>query len=213
MSPLDRRRFVQLAAAGLVAGTGLVAGACDGSGPPEPEGRTPVTQADHLEGDLAIAALLASLENLLVVMYQEGLDRRERLGPFPPAVQAMFEHAQRQHREHANAWNGIITGAGKPGVTGVNLTVRATTADQQLNRARDSVGLLTLYHDIEGINAITYLDAVGALENNAAIKVAASIHPVENEHIAALTFLLGKNLATDGFGRVDGARRTTDAIG
>lgn len=208
---MDRRAFMRLA--GRLAGAGLIAGACSDAGPPDPEGRTPVTQADHLEGDLAIAALLASLENLLVAMYQEGLDRRERLGPYPPAVQSMFEHAQRQHKEHATAWNGIITGAGKPGVTGVNLTVRAANGDPQLNRARDSSGLLTLYQDLESVTAITYLDAIGALENNAAIKVAASIHPVENEHIAALTFLGGRNLAAESFGRVDGARRTTDAIG
>jgi hypothetical protein len=160
-----------------------------------------------------VAALLASLENLLVGVYQDGIDRRERLGPYAPAVTAFLETAQRQHKEHAAAWNSILSGAGKPGITGVNLNVKGATADPALFRARDAVGLLGVCDEVGRVVATTYLAAMGSLQNNAALKVAASIHPVECEHLGVLAFLLGRQLPSDSFTHVEGARPTSDAIG
>lgn len=210
LPPLDRRQF--LLAAGAVGGAGLL-GACSGDDPRPPDTAPLVTRADRLEGDLSVAALLASLENLMVGVYQECLERQERFGPHPPAMLGFLETAQRHHREHAVAWNSVLTGAGKPGVTGVDLTVKAGTTDPALVRAREYTALLQLAEDVEGITATTYLHAIGALENNAAIKIAASIHPVEHEHLGTLAFLVGHGLSSEPFGRSDGARPTTDSIG
>lgn len=208
---MNRRTFLQLAGAGtLVAAS---ASACGGSGKAKGADPTQVTSADHLDGDLSLAALLVSLENLLVYAYQEGLNRKDRLGPYPPAVQALIDESLRQHKEHATAWNSILSGAGKAGITGSNLTVKATTVDPQLFRARDTTALLALCSDLENLTAVTYLATMGAFENVAALKVAASIHPVENQHVAALAFLLGRNLAPDNFAHPDGARTPNDAIG
>lgn len=207
---LDRRQF--LLAASALGGAGLL-GACSDDGPRPADTQPVVTRPDRLEGDLSVAALLASLENLLVAVYDESLKRQERFGPHPPAVLGYLETAQRQHREHAVAWNSVLTGASKPAVTGVNLTVKAATTDPGLFRARDYFALLQLAEDVEGINATTYLHAIGALDNNAAIKIAASIHPVEHEHLGALAFLLGHNVGGEPFGRSDGARPTSDSIG
>jgi hypothetical protein len=198
--------------AGGAAGAGLLT-ACGGGRKPAPEAQPVVTRADRLEGDLSVAALLVSLENLLVSVYQEGLDKKDKFGPYPPAVMSALDTALRQHKQHAVAWNGILTGAGKPGITGVDLTVKVATADPVLSRARDYNALLGLCQDLETLMSSTYLAAMGALENLAALKVAASIHPVENQHVGALGFLLGRALATDGFGRTDGARPTSDSIG
>ena len=210
LPPLDRRRF--LLTAGALGGAGLL-GACSDDDPRPPDTPPVVTRADRLEGDLSVAALLASLENLMVGVYQECLERQERFGPHPPAMLGFLETAQRHHREHAAAWNSVLTGAGKPGVTGVDLTVKAATTDPGLIRSRDYSALLQLAEDVEGITATTYLHAIGALENNAAIKIAASIHPVEHEHLGTLAFLLGHSLSSEPFGRSDGARPTTDSIG
>ncbi|MFP5320110.1 MAG: ferritin-like domain-containing protein [Acidimicrobiia bacterium] len=207
---LDRRRF--LLAAGALGSAGLL-GACSEDSPRPPDSQPAVTRADRLEGDLSVAALMASLENLMVAVYDQCLDRQERFGPHPPAALGFFETAQRHHREHALAWNSVLTGAGKPGVTGVNLTVKASTTEPGLVRARDYWALLQLAEDVEGITATTYLHAIGALENNAAIKIAGSIHPVEHEHIGTLSFLLGHNPSSEPFGRSDGARPITDSIG
>jgi hypothetical protein len=191
-----------------------VLGACGDDRNPRPTDPTIVTDPAKLEGDLAVAALLTSLDNLLVSVYQECIDRRDRLGPYPLAVLTVIELAQKQHRDHAAAWNSILTGAGKAPVTGVNTTVRAATTDPSFFRARDTTSVLTIAQDVENVTAQTYLAAIGGMNNNAAIKVAASIHPVECEHVGVLTFLLGKAMPSDSFGRPDGvARPLTDTIG
>jgi hypothetical protein len=211
-TPIDRRRFLLLAG-GTAAGSGLLAG-CGGPSPERPPDDRPVpTSPDHLEGDLSVAALLVSMENLLVALYQEGIDNKEKFGELPPPILALVTTAQRQHREHAAAWNGILTGAGKTGITGVNLTVKAANVDVPLARAREYGALLTIGHDLGNLTGITYQAAMGALSNVAALKVAASIQAVEHEHVAVLNLLLGRNLPADSFGHVDGARTTADRIG
>ena len=207
---LDRRRFLVAGAAS--AGLGLLA-ACGGGTEPRPEDSPAITRPDRLEGDLAVAALLVSLENLLASVYQEALDKRDSLGPLPPVVVPLIETVRDQHREHAGAWNGILTGAGKPGVTGVNLTVKAMTADPVLSRLRDVSALLSMGQELEIITAATYLAAIGAIDNNAALKVAASIQTVENAHVAVLAFLQGRPPAPEAFARTDAGRPLTDSIG
>ncbi|MGH9224283.1 MAG: ferritin-like domain-containing protein, partial [Acidimicrobiales bacterium] len=200
-------------AAGPATAAGLVLGACGGDDNPRPVDPTIVNDPNRLEGDLAVAALLASLDNLLVTTYQEGIDRRDRLGGYPPAVLTVLETAQRQHREHAAAWNGILTGAGKPAVTGLNQTVKTATTDPQFFRAATMNAALTICHDIENVTALTYLAAIGGMNNNAAIRVAASIYPVQSQHVAVLTLLLGRAMPPDAFSRSDGVARTvSDAI-
>jgi hypothetical protein len=211
-TPIDRRRFLLLAG-GAAGGAGLLAGCGGPSAERPPDDRPVPTSPDHLEGDLSVAALLVSMENLLVGLYSEGLENKEKFGDLPPPVLALVTTAQRQHRDHAAAWNGILTGAGKPGITGVNLTVKAATIDVPLARARDYGALLSICQDVGNLTASTYQAAMGALSNVAAIKVAASIQAVEHEHVGVLNFLLGRNLPADSFGHVDGARTTTDRIG
>jgi len=203
------RRRLLLGAAG-----GLVLGACSGDGNPRPVDETVVTDPNRLEGDLAVAALLASLDNLLVRVYQEAIDRRDRLGGYPTAVLSVLEAAQRQHRDHAGAWNSILTGAGKPAVTGLDVTVRTAIADPQFFRAATMNAVLSICHDVENTTAATYLAAVGGMNNNAAVRIAASIQPVESQHVGVLAFLLGRPLPADAFARSDGvARPVTDTIG
>lgn len=207
---IDRRRFLLGGVA--AAGGGLLA-ACGGGPEPRPEDTPVVTRPDRLEGDLAVAALLVSLENLLVSVYQEALDKRDKLGPPPPVTISLLERLQEHHREHAEAWNGILTGAGKPGITGVNLTVKSMTSEPGLLRIRDGAGLLSLGQELETITAATYLAAIGAIDNNAALKVAASIQTVENQHVAVMGYLQGRPPAPEGFARTDAGRPLTDSIG
>lgn len=210
--PGPTRRSFLLAAGGTI-GAGLVA-ACGGSDDPRPADEPIVTRPDRLDGDLAIAALLVSLENLMVSVYKEALgERRQRIGTIPPATLALIEAAQAQHEAHASAWNGILTSAGKPGITGVNLTLKSITSDSALATMRDPGALLSLGQELEGVTAATYLAAIGTLQNNAVLKVAASVQPIENQHAAAMAFLLGRTPAPDGFGRTDAGRPMTDSIG
>ena len=76
--------------------------------------------------DLKVAALATGLENLAVAAYQAGIDAATagKLGTVPPAVVTFAQTAQMQHKDHADAWNAILTAAGKPTVTGVDTTVK-----------------------------------------------------------------------------------------
>ena len=154
------------------------------------------------------------LENLAVGTYQAGIDAATagKLGAVPPAVVTFAQTAQSQHKDHAAAWNGVLTGAGKKAVTGVDLTVKKSV-DQAFAGVKDVPGLAALALDLENAAAATYLAAINVVKSPAGIKTAASIQPVELQHAAILSFLLGKYPVPDSFAKTTGARTTGDRIG
>ncbi|MFN8025494.1 MAG: ferritin-like domain-containing protein [Acidimicrobiia bacterium] len=117
-----------------------------------------------------------------------------------------------QHKDHAAAWNGVLTGAGKQAVTGVDLTVKQSV-DAAFAKVTDVPGLAKLALDLEESAAATYLAAIGAVKSKAGLATAASIHPVELQHAAILHFLLGEYPVPDAFAKTTGARTTSDKIG
>jgi len=67
---------------------------------------------------------------------------------------------------------------------------------------------------LEDVAAATYLNGIqNAIQDVGAIKVAASIHPVEMQHSAILHFVLGDYPVPDTFAKTDGARGPSDIIG
>ena len=75
-----------------------------------------------LKGDLAVAAVAASLENLAVFAYNAGLTAATagKLGAVPPAVATFATTVKGQHQQHADAWNGVLKSNGKAAVTVTN---------------------------------------------------------------------------------------------
>lgn len=207
--PLDRRTFLA-AAAGAAAALG-VACSTGGNGTEESTG---ITRLDRLDGDLAIAALLQSLENLAVASCEATREfvRDGRIEALPPPLATYVDLAQAHHAEHAGTWNGVVTSAGLRGITGVDLALK-TRLEPMLFRAGDHLGVATAFLELESVTAATYLSAIGGLTNNAALQMSASIHPVELEHVALLNLFLGRPPVPDAFARVDGARPVTDTIG
>ena len=171
-------------------------------------------KSQKLTGDLAIVALAASLENLAVGTYQAGIDAATagKLGAVPPAVVSFATTAQSQHKDHAAAWNSVLTGAGKKAITGVDLTVKKDV-DTAFASVKDVPGLAMLALSLENGAAATYLAAIDAVKSPAGIKVAATIQPVEMQHAAVLNFLLGQYPVPDSFSKQTDARTTTDKIG
>ena len=171
-------------------------------------------KSQKLTGDLAIVALAASLENLAVGTYQAGIDAATagKLGAVPPAVVSFATTAQSQHKDHAAAWNSVLTGAGKKAITGVDLTVKKDV-DTAFASVKDVPGLAMLALSLENGAAATYLAAIDAVKSPAGIKVAATIQPVEMQHAAVLSFLLGQYPVPDSFSKQTDARTTTDKIG
>jgi predicted outer membrane protein len=180
----------------------------------DPPASTPTTKAGSLAsltGDLKVAALAVSLENLGIYAYNAGIKAATagKLGSVPPAIVTFATTAKAQHTEHAAAWNSALTSAGKAKVT-VTDPALTPTVNQMFAKVTDVAGLAKLALEIEGIAAQTYQSAVGALSSVNAIKVAASIQPVEMQHAAILNLVLGNYPVPNAFNPTSSARTTSD---
>jgi hypothetical protein len=174
--------------------------------------------AQETSDDLSVQIFqtASSLENLAVQTYQAALDAAaaNKLGDVPPAVAAFAKTAMAQHADHAGAWNSVLTGAGKPAVTGVDITVNDAVVKPGFSKVKNVGDLAKFALALEDVAAATYLNGIqNALTLTAAIKIAASIQPVEMQHSAILNLLLGKYPVPDSFAKVDGARPPSDKIG
>jgi hypothetical protein len=145
-----------------------------------------------LTGDLAVAAVAASLENLAVFAYSAGLAAATagKLGPVPPAVATFATTVKGQHTQHAAAWNGVLKGAGKAAVTVTNPKL-TPTVQADFGKVTDIAGLAELAITLETIAAQTYQAETSMLKSSAAIGLSSSIQPVEMQHIAILYYVLG----------------------
>lgn len=207
----SRRRF--LAGSGAAVLGGLVLAACGGTSK-APSAGGPTTIAAGSGENLAVAVLAASLENLAVTTYQAGIDAATSgaLGPVPSAVTTFATSAQEHHKEHAAAWNSLLTSAGKEAVTGVDLTLKADV-DTAFAAVKDVGGLARLALSLENTAAATYQNGIGLLTDTGAIELAASIQPVELQHAAILNFVLGNYPVPDAFSKTGLARTPDDRIG
>ncbi len=146
-----------------------------------------------LSGDLAVAAVAASLENLAVFAYSAGLSAASagKLGSVPAAVATFATSARAQHRQHAAAWNGVLRAHGKAAVTVTNPTL-TKVVEADFAKVKTVVDLANLALTLETIAAETYQVEVSHLSSAAAIGLSASIQPVEMQHIAILYYVLGE---------------------
>jgi hypothetical protein len=143
-------------------------------------------------GDLAVAAVAASLENLAVFAYTSGLSAASagRLGTVPPAVATFATTVMGQHQQHAAAWNAVLQSHGKAPVTVTNPTL-TPTVQADFAKVTDIAGLAKLAMTLETIAAQTYQAETSKLKSSAAIGLSSSIQPVEMQHIAILYYVLG----------------------
>jgi hypothetical protein len=146
-----------------------------------------------LSGDLAIAAVAASLENLAVFTYTAGLSAATagKLGPVPPAVATFATTVKGQHQQHADAWNAVLKSHGKAPVTVTNPKL-TPVVQSEFAKVTDVTGLAELALTVETIAAQTYQAETAKLKNRTAIALSSSIQPVEMQHIAVLYYVLGK---------------------
>lgn len=157
-------------------------------------------------GDLKVVALAAALENLAVTAYQGALTRASKgeLGTVPPAVATFITTAMAQHKDHSEAWNGVLRKAGKPTVSGAPLSI---TQDQvtMLNAAKSVPDVAELALNLETAAAETYTFATANVSDAGGIMTAATIQPVEAMHAAILNFVLGRYPVPASFIGVDKA--------
>jgi hypothetical protein len=147
----------------------------------------------NLKGDLAVAAVAASLENLAVFAYTAGLAAATagKLGMVPPAVAQFATTVKGQHTQHAAAWNSVLAGGGKEKVT-VTYPPLTPTIQADFAKVTDITGLAQLALTLETVAAQTYQAETSMLKSSAAIGLSSSIQPVEMQHIAILYYVLGE---------------------
>lgn len=218
--PVGRRAFVVTSG---VLGGGLALAACsssDGGGTAAGDKSTTSAAPESTEGgsaadDLKVAALAAGLENLAVKTYQAAIDAvgAGSLGNVPPAVTEFAKTVMGQHSDHAAAWNQVLTGAGKAAVTGVDTTVDDAVVKPGFAKVKSVPDLAKFALSLENVAAATYLNGIqNALSQVDAIKLAATIQPVEMQHASILLLLLGEYPIPDKFATTTGARPLSDTI-
>jgi len=199
MRGTSRRTFLMGAGAAAVAG-GAVLAVGSGAVPTlaaASTGRLSAVNAATfppagLTGDLAVAAVAASLENLAVFAYTAGLAAATagKLGTVPPAVATFATTVKGQHEQHAAAWNAVLKSHGKAAVTVTN-PMLTPTVQSDFAKVTDIAGLAQLALTLETIAAQTYQVETSKLQSSAAIQLSSSIQPVEMQHIAILYYVLG----------------------
>ncbi len=217
---VGRRAFV---VSGGVLGGGLALAACsssDGGSASDVDSSTTSdapasTEGANVEDDLKVAILAAGLENLAVNTYKAAIDAAGAgsLGNVPPAVAEFAKTVMGQHSDHAAAWNQVLTGAGKPAVTGVDKTVDDAVVKPGFAKVKSVPDLAKFALSLENVAAATYLNGIqNALSQASAIKLAATIQPVEMQHASILLLLLGEYPIPDKFATITGARPLSDTI-
>ena len=196
----SRRGFL-LGAGGVAAALALAA--CSSTSTRNAVGATGASASASgglYSGDLKLVALATALENQAVGAYGAALAAAKagKLGTVPPAVATFATTAMAQHQDHAKAWNAVLTGAGKPPITGVPLSNQPATV-KALGAAASAGAVAQLALELENQAAQTYLVATYNVSSAGGIATAASIAPVEAMHAAILNFVLGQYPVPDDF--------------
>ena len=134
--------------------------------------------------DEDIAAFAETIELTAIEAYREAA-ASGLLSPPVAQAAAMFAG---HHTEHANA---LKAPAGAKATGKPNGRLLASVSDQ-LKNATTERGILQIAYDLENSAAGTYLYALGVLKASSALRLAASILPVESQHAVVLGQALGK---------------------
>ncbi|MCU1457534.1 MAG: hypothetical protein JWL73_1626 [Actinomycetia bacterium] len=210
----SRRGF--LVGSGVALG-GVALAACGGTDSAKPPttttsaGKPPAKSAPTA---VQVGMLAAALENTAVLTYATALKAAQsgKLGPVPPAISTFITTVMQQHQDHADAWNAALPSANKVGKQ-VDTTVMDLVVTPAIANVKDIVGVATLALQLENAAAATYQKSLQQLQDVQQLQLPASIQPVEMQHAAILSFVLGQYPVPDAFSITDAARPTTDHIG
>jgi hypothetical protein len=215
----SRRAF--LVGGGTLLGAVALAACSDGASRTGTASSGSPSASPTASGDMAALATNASLENLAVFAYGQALMDAPK-GKFgkkvPPAIAEFATHAKRQHTDHAKAFNAALVKAGGTAFTKPDPAL-AGPVTEMYGKVKDLAGLAMLALTLENTAAATYTKQMGELTSREAIAAVATIAPVERQHAAILSYVLGEYPVPDTFvqlGATDtslGARPSTEAGG
>ena len=196
---IGRRRF--LAGSTVAAGLAVFTVACssddDGSRTgAEGQGQTGDTTAagdGRADSDLDTAAAAAGIEKLAFDTYTAfgSLATGGSLGAaMPEAVMTLMITAARHHQEALDAWNKVLTGAGRPAVTTPSAALKPAV-DAAVAKLTDIPGAASLALKLEDYASQTYQKVIPTLRSADAVRVAAEINVVGSQRQAILRYVLG----------------------
>ena len=148
----------------------------------------PASAADAVLDDPTIAAFAASVEYASVAAYGAAAQSGKVTTPaVAQAAQLFASH----HKEHGDAF--LAASGGKWTKDKPNPGLIKALSDQ-LTNARTEKDVVKLAYDAENAAAATYLFALGALKSPDALRLTASILPIESAHAVVLGGVLGMAL-------------------
>lgn len=197
----SRRAFL-LGGGTLVGAVALAACGSDSKSPSgAPSTSTTPSASGSASGDASALATNASLENLAVFAYGAALmdAPKGKFGPKVPAAVAEFaKHAKEQHQAHADAFNAALKNAGGMAFTKPDPAL-AGPVTEMYGKVTDLAGLAKLALTLENTAAATYTKQMGELTSADGIAAVATIAPVERQHAAVLSYILGEYPVPDTF--------------
>ena len=124
------------------------------------------------------------------------------LGAVSPALGDFLGIALLHHQAALDAWNAMLTAAGRPAVSTPpqNLAISINQQFASISNLPAAIGVVL---SLERTAAATYLNAIGAMQSNSTIALAGSLHPIDRQHVSVLLFLLGQFPAPDTFADTD----------
>lgn len=139
--------------------------------------------------DDAIAAFAASVEYAAVAAYTAAAGTGKVTGPVLDTAKVFLSH----HQQHGDAFAGASNGKAtkNPNKTLVDML------GPQITAAPDQNAILTIAFAVENAAAATYLYSLQHVKSDAAMKLSASILPIEAGHAVVLGTVLGYKAADD----------------
>jgi hypothetical protein len=190
----SRRGFFKIGGVTLLGATVLAACGDDDEDVAE-SGTAPTTAAGGEGGeeapaegnlDLTLAKTAASVENLAVAAYQTAIDSGIVTDATIGAAAAAFRD---HHQAHADAINGVVTGAGAEAVTDPNQVLFDALVQPVLDAGPTQDSLVQLAYDLETAAVQAYAFAGGNLSTPGLRSTIMTIGGVESRHAAVLKML------------------------
>lgn len=189
----SRRGFFKIGGVTLLGATVLAACGDDDEDVAE-SGTAPTTTAGEDGGeapadgslDVTLAKTAASVENLAVAAYQTAIDSGIVTDATIGAAAAAFRD---HHQAHADAINGVVTGAGAEAITDPNQVLFDALVQPVLDAGPTQDSLVQLAYDLETAAVQAYAFAGGNLSTPALRSTIMTIGGVESRHAAVLKML------------------------
>lgn len=135
--------------------------------------------------DATIAAFAASVEYTAVAAYKAAAGSGKVTTAAIGAAATMFLN---HHQEHGDAFLSASGGKWEKDKTNAALL---DALSKQLTAAKTEMDIVKIAYDTENAASATYMFALGALQSAEALKLTASILPVESAHAVVLAGVLG----------------------